>query len=179
MAAGRAWRGRPATGRTGLARLVSDAATGRCAVCGRAVPRRLDRSVIEHKAGAERFEGSGQLPAAYPALTSWLPVLTGLTPHGLRHGRQTWLQGCGGRYATSRRQPCTLTRDHDAVGPGAALDRHATSILAARTASAARSSTLAGSPALAATATRRTTLSQDDTPQGRYGSRPRPARKAA
>jgi hypothetical protein len=86
MVAGRAWRGRPATGRTGLARLVSDAATGRCAVCGRAAPRRLDRSVIEHKAGAERCEGSRQLPAAYPALTSWLPVLTGLTPHGLRHG---------------------------------------------------------------------------------------------
>ena len=86
MVAGRAWRGRPATGRTGLARLVSDAATGRYAVCGRAAPRRLDRSVIEHKAGAERCEGSRQLPAAYPALTSWLPVLTGLTPHGLRHG---------------------------------------------------------------------------------------------
>jgi integrase len=24
-------------------------------------------------------------------LASWLPVLTGLTPHGLRHGHQTWM----------------------------------------------------------------------------------------
>ncbi len=80
----------PPAGR-GVARLVSDAATGRCAVCGRALPRRLDRNVIEHKAGAERCEGSGQLPAADLALASWLPVLTGLTPHGLRHGHQTWM----------------------------------------------------------------------------------------
>ncbi|WP_285780124.1 hypothetical protein [Microtetraspora sp. NBRC 13810] len=26
-----------------------------------------------------------------PHLASWLPVLPGLTPHGLRHGHQTWL----------------------------------------------------------------------------------------
>ena len=81
---------RPPAGR-GVVRLVSDAATGRCTVCGRAVPRCLDRSVIEHKAGAEPCEGSGQLPAADLALASWLPVLTGLTPHGLRHGHQTWM----------------------------------------------------------------------------------------
>lgn len=80
----------PPAGR-GAARLVSDAATGQCAVCGRAAQRRLDRSVIEHKAGAERCEGSGQLPAADPAPASWLPVLTGLTPHGLRHGHQASL----------------------------------------------------------------------------------------
>src|SRR5512142_1701265 len=25
------------------------------------------------------------------SIASWLPVLTGLTPHGLRHGHQTWM----------------------------------------------------------------------------------------
>lgn len=175
MAAGRAWRGRPATGRTGLARLAGDAATGRCAVCGRAVPRRLDRSVIEHKAGAERCEGSGQLPAAYPALTSWLPVLTGLTPHGLRHGRQTWL-GVPLRdiqEAALHADPRTTMRSGPGQ-PGSARHLHR-----CRAYRKCRQIIHTGSPALAATAARRTTWSQDDTPQGRYGSRPRPARKAA
>ncbi len=26
---------------------------------------------------------------------SWLPVLPGLTPHGLRHGHQTWMEDAG------------------------------------------------------------------------------------
>ncbi len=80
----------PPAGR-GVVRLVNDAATGRCAVCGRAWPRRLDGCVIAHKAGAGRCEGSGQPPAADLSVASWLPVLTGLTPHGLRHGHQTWM----------------------------------------------------------------------------------------
>jgi hypothetical protein len=42
-------------------------------------------------AGASRCEGSGQPPAADLSVASWLPVLTGLTPHGLRHGHQTWM----------------------------------------------------------------------------------------
>ena len=29
------------------------------------------------------------------ALASWLPVLPGLTPHGLRHGHQTWMDEDG------------------------------------------------------------------------------------
>jgi hypothetical protein len=32
------------------------------------------------------------------ALASWLPICTGLTPHGLRHGHQTWLDDLGIRY---------------------------------------------------------------------------------
>jgi len=80
----------PPAGR-GVARLVNDVATGRCAVCGRAWPRRLDGCVIAHMAGAGRCEGSGQPPAGDLSLASWLPVLTGLTPHGLRHGHQTWM----------------------------------------------------------------------------------------
>jgi integrase len=30
-------------------------------------------------------------PAEDLSLASWLPELTGLTPHGLRHGHQTWM----------------------------------------------------------------------------------------
>ncbi len=54
----------PPTGR-GVTRLVSDTATGRCTVCGRAWPRRLDGRVISHSAGGGRCEGSGQPPASY------------------------------------------------------------------------------------------------------------------
>jgi len=80
----------PPAGR-GVVRLVNDAATGRCAVCGRAWPRRLDGHVIAHIAGTGRCGGSGQPPAADLSVASWLPVLSGLTPHGLRHGHQTWM----------------------------------------------------------------------------------------
>jgi hypothetical protein len=91
MAAGRAWPGISATSGRGVVRLVNDAATRRCAVCGRAWPRRLDGFVIAHKAGGGRCEGSGQPPAADQTVASWLPVLIGLTPHGLRHGHRTWM----------------------------------------------------------------------------------------
>jgi hypothetical protein len=39
--------------------------------------------------------GSGQPPAEDPGLASWLPVQPGLTPHGLRHGHQTWMEEAG------------------------------------------------------------------------------------
>ena len=80
----------PPVGR-GVTRLVSDTTTGRCAVCGRAWPRRLDGHVILHMAGGVRCDGSGQPPAGDMTLASWLPVLPGLPPHGLRHGHQTWM----------------------------------------------------------------------------------------
>jgi len=80
----------PPSGR-GVTRLVSDDETGRCPVCGRAFPRRLDGGLIAHQDRDGRCEGSGQRPAEDVALASWLPVLTGLTPHGLRHGHQTWM----------------------------------------------------------------------------------------
>ena len=35
------------------------------------------------------------MPADDTALASWLPVLPGLTPHGLRHGHQTWMDEAG------------------------------------------------------------------------------------
>ena len=88
---------RPPTGR-GVTRLISDDRTGRCTQCRRALPRRLDGRVIAHKAGQVRCPGSGQEPGEDITLASWLPVQRGLTPHGLRHGHETWLDDLGIRY---------------------------------------------------------------------------------
>jgi integrase len=79
----------------GVRRLASDDRTGRCQDCGRAVRRRLDGLMIAHDADGRRCSGSGQAPADDPSLTSWLPVTAGLTPHGLRHGHQTWMEEAG------------------------------------------------------------------------------------
>ena len=84
----------PPTGR-GVARLVSDSEIGRCPACGRALPRRRDGRVIAHKTRSGRCEGSGLWPAQDVALASWLPVRSGLTAHGLRHGHQTWMDEDG------------------------------------------------------------------------------------
>jgi integrase len=84
----------PPTGR-GVTRLISDDRTGRCAQCRRALPRRLDGRVIARKAGQVRCPGSGQEPGEDITLASWLPVQRGLTPHGLRHGLQTWMDEDG------------------------------------------------------------------------------------
>ena len=85
----------PPTGR-GMVRLVSDERTGRCPACGRAWPRRKDATLITH---AQRdggpCPGTGQEAAEDLAVASWLPVLRGLTPHGLRHGLQTWMDEDG------------------------------------------------------------------------------------
>jgi integrase len=86
----------PPTGR-GLARLVNDQHTGRCQACGRAWPRRMDGTLIAHTGPAtpNRCEGSWQAPAEDMTVASWLPVLRGVTPHGLRHGLQTWMDEDG------------------------------------------------------------------------------------
>lgn len=85
----------PPTGR-GMVRLVSDERTGRCAACGRAWPRRKDAALITHaQRGGGPCPGSGQEAAEDLAVASWLPVLRGLTPHGLRHGLQTWMDEDG------------------------------------------------------------------------------------
>jgi integrase len=85
----------PPIGR-GLIRLVSDQRTGRCAACGRAWPRRMDGMLIAHaRREGMRCIGSGQRPAEDLPVASWLPVLHGLTPHGLRHGLQTWMDEDG------------------------------------------------------------------------------------
>jgi integrase len=81
--------------RRGVPRLLSDSATGRCPVCGRALTRRLDGGVIAHKTRTGRCVGSGRPPSEDVVLGSWLPLLPGLTPHGLRHGHQTWMDEDG------------------------------------------------------------------------------------
>ena len=85
----------PPTGR-GTVRLVSDEHTGRCPICGRAWPRRKDTTLITHaKHGGGPCPGSGQDAAEDLGAASWLPVLRGLTPHGLRHGPRTWMDEDG------------------------------------------------------------------------------------
>jgi integrase len=84
----------PPTGR-GVLRLVSDEHTGRCPACGRAFPRRMGGALIAHPRGAGRCPGSGQAPAEDLTVASWLPVLRGVTPHGFRHGLQTWMDEDG------------------------------------------------------------------------------------
>jgi hypothetical protein len=60
---------------------------------------RRDGKLIGHQAGGLRCPGSGQEPAEPVPVASWLPLCPGLTPHGLRHGHQTWLDDLGVRYA--------------------------------------------------------------------------------
>jgi len=84
----------PPAGR-GVPRLVSDQETARCGVCARAWPRRRDGMLIAHAGPGGRCAGSGQEPGEDMTVASWLPVLTGLTPHGLRHGLQTWMDEDG------------------------------------------------------------------------------------
>jgi integrase len=79
----------------GITRLASDATTGRCAHCGRAFRRRIDGTLTAHNTGGRRCAGGGQPPAEDTALATWLPVLPRLTPHGLRHGHQTWMEEAG------------------------------------------------------------------------------------
>src|SRR6266704_1850837 len=79
----------------GIIRLASDARIGRCPYCGRTFRRRLDGALVSHKVAGGHCEGSGQPPAEDAAAASWLPVLARLTPHGLRHGHQTWMEEAG------------------------------------------------------------------------------------
>lgn len=79
----------------GYIRLFSDARTGRCAECGRAWPRVANGKLTAHKVRGARCVGSRQDPAEDASAASWLPVLTGLTPHGLRHGHQVWMDEDG------------------------------------------------------------------------------------
>lgn len=84
----------PPVGR-GVARMVSDSQTGRCPICRRAFVRRTDGAIVAHKSGQMRCAGSGQAPGDDVVLASWLPVIQGLTPHGLRHGHKTWMDEAG------------------------------------------------------------------------------------
>jgi len=57
-----------------------------------------DGTLIRLKLGMERCTGSEELPDEPVSLASWLPLCPGLTPRGLRHGHQTWLDDLGVRY---------------------------------------------------------------------------------
>ncbi len=87
----------PPIGR-GIPRLAGKDGNGRCPVCTRTIQLRQDGTLIRHKIGAERCTGSEVRPAEPISLASWLPLRPGLTPHGLRHGHQTWLDDLGVRY---------------------------------------------------------------------------------
>lgn len=87
----------PPTGR-GVARLAGKEGSGRCAACGRSIQVRLNGTLVSHKTNEGYCPGSGQEPAEPVPLASWLPLRTGLTAHGLRHGHQTWLDDMGVRY---------------------------------------------------------------------------------
>jgi hypothetical protein len=81
----------PPAGR-GITRSASDTSTGRCPHCGHAVRRRLDATLTAHDTGGRRCPGPAQPPAEDTPPACWLPILPGLTPHGLRHGHQTWME---------------------------------------------------------------------------------------
>ena len=53
--------------------------------------------------------GQGEIRGWFPAgpvpVASWLPLRSGLTPHGLRHGHQTGLDDLGIRYVLQAERP--------------------------------------------------------------------------
>lgn len=87
----------PPTGR-GIPRLAGKDGNGRCPGCNHTIRLRQDGTLIRHKMGTERCIGSGSHPSEPAPLANWLPLRPGLTPHGLRHGHQTWLDDLGVRY---------------------------------------------------------------------------------
>jgi hypothetical protein len=120
----------PSAGR-GVARRVRDDATARCAVCGRAWPRRLDGSVvIAHRTGSGRCEGSGQSPAWDLALVSWLPVLTGLSPHACGTAtRPGWTRPASRRSSSlngwdTKYPECAVSTATSATPCGPSTSRH-------------------------------------------------------
>ena len=83
----------PPRGR-GVRRLSTDSKHGRCSACGRSGLLRLDGTLVRHKTAGGVCPGTRHQPRdAAPA--SWLPLRRGLSPHGLRHGHQTWLDDLG------------------------------------------------------------------------------------
>jgi integrase len=87
----------PPVGR-GIPRLAGKDGSGRCPACKRTIQLRQDGTLIRHKLDGEHCLGSGEQPGDVPYLASWLPLRSGLSPHGLRHGHQTWLDDLGIRY---------------------------------------------------------------------------------
>jgi hypothetical protein len=59
---------------------------------------RVDGTVISHKTRDGRCAGSGEQPGEDVPFGSWLGLCPGLTPHGLRHGHQTWMDDAHVKY---------------------------------------------------------------------------------
>ncbi len=87
----------PPEGR-GVPRFAGKDCSGRCPVCGHTIQLRAGGTIGSHKTRGTHCAGTGGSPAAPVPLASWLPLRPGLTPHGLRHGHQTWLDDIGIRY---------------------------------------------------------------------------------
>ncbi|MGK5558661.1 hypothetical protein ACSNOI_44370 [Actinomadura kijaniata] len=85
----------PPTGR-GFTRWISgDDGRGRCSHCRRTQLLRADGGLVAHKLGGQRCPGSGEPPAEDVPLACWLPLIPDLTPHGLRHGHEPWMDDAG------------------------------------------------------------------------------------
>ena len=82
----------------GIPRIAGKEGSGRCPACNCTVLLRKDGTLISHKTAGEHCAGSGLPPREPPPIANWLPIRPGLTPHGLRHGHQTWLDDLGVRY---------------------------------------------------------------------------------
>jgi integrase len=87
----------PPVGR-GIPRLAGKEGSARCGTCQRMTLLRQDGRMVSHNTRGEHCAGSGEKPADPVPLACWLPLRAGLTPHGLRHGHQTWLDDLGIRY---------------------------------------------------------------------------------
>jgi integrase len=87
----------PPTG-WGVPRIAATDDRAQCSACGHSISLRMDGLVGSHQIRGIRCPGVGAAAAEPVALASWLPVRAGLTPHGLRHGHQTWLDDLGIRY---------------------------------------------------------------------------------
>jgi hypothetical protein len=73
-------------------KLVSEGTgTARCPACERSVRWLASGLLASHYVNSERCPGSGGIPSQDPALAAWLPAKQGLTPHGLRHSKKTWM----------------------------------------------------------------------------------------
>jgi hypothetical protein len=87
----------PPAGR-GILRLAGKEGSGRCPACGLTIQLRRDGTLVSHKRDGAQCGGTGEEPAELVPVASWLALRAGLTPHGLRHGHQTWLDEIGVRY---------------------------------------------------------------------------------
>ncbi|HEX6351711.1 hypothetical protein [Actinophytocola sp.] len=88
----------PPTGRGHVRLVTMGDGRARCAVCQRTQLLRVDDTVIAHDGHGGRCAGGGQQPGEDVPLACWAPLVTGITPHGLRHGHQPMMDNAGVHY---------------------------------------------------------------------------------